>query len=174
MPLPSLTLVLGGASSGKSSFAEGLILDCGLAPVYLATAQAWDAEMAAKIAEHRALRAEARWRTLEEPRDLGPALAGVTKGEAVLVDCATMWLTNVLLAKEDLALAEAQLFAALVACAAPVIVVSNEVGLGIVPDNALARRFRVLQGGLNLRLAQRAGLVVNVMAGLPLVLKGTL
>jgi len=103
----------------------------------------------------------------------------VTADEAVLVDCATLWLTNVMLAEplpdeEGIARAEAGLFAAFYACAAPVVIVSNEVGAGIVPDNALARRFRNAQGGLNQRMAARAGLVVVVMAGLPLVLKGSL
>jgi len=174
LPLPNLTLVLGGAASGKSCFAEGLVTSSGRAPVYIATAQAWDAEMAARIAAHRDARAGAGWRTLEEPAALPAALAAVTAGEAVLIDCATLWLSNLMLADADLPPAETALIAALAACPAPVVIVSNEVGQGIVPDNALARRFRDAQGGLNRRLAARAGLVVAVMAGLPLVLKGAL
>lgn len=172
--MPPLSLILGGASSGKSSFAEALLTGAGRAPVYLATARAWDDETAAKIAAHRADRADAGWRTVEEPLDLPAALRAVAPTEAVLIDCATMWLTNVMLDGADLATAEAGLLAALASCPAPVVIVSNEVGLGIVPDNALARAFRVAQGGLNGRLAAQAGLVVVVMAGLPLVLKGAL
>ncbi|MBE0452752.1 bifunctional adenosylcobinamide kinase/adenosylcobinamide-phosphate guanylyltransferase [Roseovarius autotrophicus] len=171
--LPRLTLVLGGAASGKSAFAEALVLRSGAAPVYLATAEAHDAEMRAKLARHRTRRGTA-WRTVEAPRDLAPALGGMTGEEVVLLDCATMWLSNHLLAESDLAQAESALFAALDACHAPVVVVSNEVGLSVVPENALARRFRDAQGGLNQRLAARAGLVIMVAAGLPLVLKGTL
>jgi len=118
--LPHLTLVLGGAASGKSVFAEGLVLCCRGAPVYLATAEAQDDEMREKLQRHRARRG-AVWRTIEAPRDLAPALAGVTAREAVLVDCATMWLSNHLLAGRDLAQAEAALLAALDACAAPVV-----------------------------------------------------
>jgi len=191
--LPPLSLVLGGARSGKSRLAERLVGATGRPRWYLATAEAWDAEMADRIARHRSDRG-AGWTTVECPHTLAAALATVPKGAVVLVDCATLWLTNVMLAKEglpDLAqtgagLAEAglpedgiaaevaTLLAALVACAAPVVVVSNEVGWGIVPENALARRFRDEQGRLNQRLAEQAGLVLGVMAGLPMVLKGAL
>jgi adenosylcobinamide kinase/adenosylcobinamide-phosphate guanylyltransferase len=173
MTLQKLTLVLGGASSGKSTFAEGLVTATGRAPVYIATAEAWDTEMADKIARHRTARGPL-WRTVEAPRDLPTALATVTRDEGVLIDCATLWLTNLILAEADLTTAEDTLFTALATCPAPVVIVSNEVGQGIVPDNALARRFRTAQGGLNQRIAARADLVVAVMAGLPLVLKGTL
>jgi adenosylcobinamide kinase / adenosylcobinamide-phosphate guanylyltransferase len=172
--LPRLTLVIGGASSGKSSFAEGLVTGSGLSPVYLATARAWDDEMAAKIAAHRAARAADGWRTVEEPVALAAPLAGVTVAEAVLLDCATMWLTNVMLDGGDVAAATDGLLAALAACKGPVVIVTNEIGMGIVPDNALSRRFRVEQGSLNASLAAAAGLVVGVMAGLPFVLKGNL
>ncbi|MCC7321684.1 MAG: bifunctional adenosylcobinamide kinase/adenosylcobinamide-phosphate guanylyltransferase [Rubellimicrobium sp.] len=172
--LPHLSLVIGGAASGKSDFAEGLVLGSGLGPVHVATAEIRDAEMAAKVALHRAGRAGRGWRDIEEPRDLPRALARIRPGEAALVDCATLWLTNLLLADIDIAAAEAALWPALAAAAGPVVVVSNEVGAGIVPDNALARRFRTVQGGFNRRLAGRAGLVVTVIAGLPLVLKGAL
>jgi adenosylcobinamide kinase/adenosylcobinamide-phosphate guanylyltransferase len=171
--LAPLTLVLGGARSGKSRLAEGLVRWSGLSPVYIATAQAWDEEMAARIAAHRTDRGPG-WRTVEAPLDLAAPLAGAAAGEAVLIDCATLWLTNVMLGGGDVAAAETGLLAALAACAAPVVVVSNEVGLGIVPDNALARAFRDAQGRLNQRLAAQAGLVVFVAAGLPLVMKGAL
>ena len=173
MTLQKLTLILGGAASGKSAFAEGLVTESGLSPVYVATAQVWDAEMADKVACHRSMRGDG-WRTVEEPLDMARALAGVTAKDAVLIDCATLWLTNVILSDADLALAEAGLFASIDACPAPVVIVSNEVGQGIVPDNVLSRRFRDAQGALNQRLAAQAGLVVAVMAGLPLVWKGTL
>jgi adenosylcobinamide kinase/adenosylcobinamide-phosphate guanylyltransferase len=166
-------LVLGGASSGKSVFAEGLVAAQSDARLYLATAGAHDAEMRARRARHRARRGP-EWRTIEAPLDPGPALASARAGEAVLIDCATMWLSNHLLSKSDLAQAEAALLDALARCAAPVVVVSNEVGLSVVPDNALARRFQAAQGALNQRLAARADLVVNVIAGLPQVLKGQL
>jgi len=171
--LPALSLVLGGAASGKSAFAEALVTGAGRPCVYLATARVLDDEMAAKVARHRRLRG-AGWRTVEEPLAPGPVLAGADAGEAVLLDCATMWLSNHLLAGSELAGAEAALLNGLAASPAPVVVVSNEVGLSVVPDNALARRFRDAQGRLNQKLAARAGLVVNVVAGLPQVLKGAL
>lgn len=171
--LPGLTLVLGGAASGKSEFAEGLVTGTGRGPVYLATARVHDGEMREKVNRHKELRGQG-WRTIEEPLDAGRALATISGDTAVLLDCATMWLSNHLLAENDLAEAEAGLMAGLALCAAPVVVVSNEVGLSVVPDNALARRFRQAQGELNQKLAARAGLVVNVIAGLPQVLKGAL
>ncbi len=173
MPLQKLALVLGGASSGKSVFAEGLVTGWGRPRVYVATAQAWDVEMQAKIARHQAARGPG-WRTIEAPLDLAGALRDVKPEEAVLIDCATLWLTNQLLAEVDMAAEEAQLIQVLAACPAPVTVVSNEVGLGIVPDTPLGRRFREAQGALNQRLAARADLVVFVAAGLPLTLKGSL
>ena len=173
MALPKLSLVLGGASSGKSVFAEGLVRATGLNPVYVATARIWDAEMADKVAAHKAQRGPG-WRTVEEPLEIDSVLAGVSAAEAVLIDCATLWLTNLVLSDADIDGAEARLFAALATCPAPVVIVSNEVGMGIVPDNALARRFRGAQGGLNRRLAAQADLAVMVIAGLPLVLKGQL
>ena len=127
--------------------------------------------MRCRIAQHRADRG-AGWQTVEVPRDLAGALAAVPADAVVLVDCATLWLTNHLLAEADLDAQSAGLLAALAACAAPVAVVSNEVGWGIVPDNALARRFRDAQGRLNQQMAAQADLVVAVMAGLPMALKG--
>lgn len=173
MPLQKCALVLGGASSGKSAFAEGLVTGLGRPRVYVATAQAWDAEMEAMIARHRAARGP-DWRTVEAPHDVASALRAVDPGEAVLIDCATLWLSNRMLADADLPEEEGRLLAAMDACKAPVVVVSNEVGLGIVPDTPLGRRFREAQGGLNQRLAARADLVVLVAAGLPLALKGSL
>lgn len=171
--LPRLTLVTGGARSGKSRLAEALVTGSGLTRRYIATAQAWDDEMRERIAQHRADRG-AGWITVEAPLALTAALAEAGPDEVVLVDCATLWLTNHLLAEHDLDAEGAALLAACAACLAPVVVVSNEVGWGIVPDNALARRFRDAQGRLNQRIAAEAGLVVGVMAGLPMVLKGAM
>jgi adenosylcobinamide kinase/adenosylcobinamide-phosphate guanylyltransferase len=145
------------------------VLATGLQPVYIATAQAWDDEMAAKIARHRARRMG--WRDIEAPLDLPLALASLRAGDAALLDCLTLWLTNQLLAEHDLDLAADALCAALSACTVPVVVVSNEVGQGIVPDNALSRRFREAQGLLNQRIAAQAERVITVLAGLPLTLK---
>lgn len=140
---------------------------------YIATAQAWDDEMAARIAQHRADRGDG-WTTVEAPLDLAGALAGAEPGEVVLVDCLTLWLTNHLLADNDLRAESEGLLTALAGCNAPVIVVTNEVGWGIVPENALARAFRDEQGRLNQRVAAQADCVVAVMCGLPLALKGLL
>lgn len=172
MDLQKLTVVTGGAASGKSAHAEGLALASGRAPrVYIATAEVRDDEMKAKVAAHRDRRGAA-WVTIEAPDDLPAALKGQAAGAVVLIDCATLWLTNQLLAEADLQAEADRLLAALDACPAAIIVVTNEVGQGIVPDNALARRFRSAQGQLNQRLAAAADTVVAVMSGLPLVLKG--
>ena len=165
--------VFGGARSGKSAFAESLIITTGRRRVYIATAEAWDDEMRDRIAAHRLDRGDG-WETVDAPLDLAGALATIPADAAVLVDCATLWLTNHMLAEHDLAVETERLLTAFAACAAPVAVVSNEVGWGIVPDNALARRFRDAQGRLNQQMAAQADLVVGVMAGLPFALKGRL
>lgn len=171
--LPKLTVVLGGAASGKSSFAETLTKGAGRSLIYFATAQVFDEEMRAKVSRHKVMRGE-KWHTIEEPLEVGAALAKVDANKAVLLDCATMWLSNHLIAENDISKAESALFGGLAQCPAPVIVVSNEVGHSVVPENALARRFQQAQGELNQKLAAEADLVVNVIAGLPQVLKGTL
>lgn len=171
--LPDLTLIIGGAASGKSDFAEGLVTACGSSKIYLATAQAHDAEMTAKIDRHQKTRGTG-WRTIEAPLDLSNALGSASTNDVVLLDCATLWLTNQLMAEVDLQITQATLLKSLADCKAPVVVVSNEVGTGIVPENALARKFREAQGRLNQRLAAQADLAVTVIAGLPMVLKGTL
>ncbi len=168
--LPRLTLVLGGANSGKSALAEGLVAGTGRPRVYVATAQAFDAEMAAKIAAHRLARGDG-WRTVEAPLDVAGPLAGCAAGDVVLLDCATLWLSNRMLADAPGDAGDV-LMAAIAGCPAPVVVVSNEVGQGVVPDTALGRAFRGEQGRLNQRLASAAGLAVLAVAGLPLVLKG--
>ncbi len=168
---PHLTLVLGGARSGKSRHAESLVTSCPPPWIYVATAEPLDDEMRARIAEHRARRG-ADWRVVEAPRDLAGALAGMPAGDAALVDCLTLWLSNLMLAEADIAPESERLEAALSGIAGPVVLVSNEVGSGIVPDNALARRFRDAQGRLNQRMAARADRVILMVAGLPLVVKG--
>lgn len=168
-----IALVIGGARSGKSAFAERLVSATLRPRHYFATAEAWDDEMRDRIARHRRERGRA-WTTTEVPLELDEALARVPQDAAVLVDCATLWLTNHMLAGHDPAAETDGLLHALAACRAPVAVVSNEVGWGIVPENALARSFRDAQGRLNQRIAERADLVVGVMAGLPMVLKGRL
>jgi adenosylcobinamide kinase / adenosylcobinamide-phosphate guanylyltransferase len=167
-----LTLVLGGARSGKSRYAETLITALPPPWVYVATAEALDTEMSERIAAHRARRGP-QWRTIETPRDLATALASSAHAPT-LVDCLTLWLSNLLLAEVDIDGETARLETALAAAQAPVILVANEVGSGIVPERPLGRRFRDLQGTLNQRLAVRADRVVLMVAGLPLAVKGTL
>ncbi|WP_336486278.1 bifunctional adenosylcobinamide kinase/adenosylcobinamide-phosphate guanylyltransferase [Methylobacterium nigriterrae] len=165
---PRMTLVLGGARSGKSAYAEALI-EAHAAPwLYLATARAWDEEMRARIALHRERRPEG-WVTRDVPVDLAAALRD-WRGP-VLVDCLTLWLTNLMLAETDLPAAAEALAAACAAAPGPLVLVANEVGLGIVPENALARRFRDEAGRLHQRLAAQADRVVLTVAGLPLVVK---
>ena len=170
MTLPSLTLVLGGARSGKSRHAETLIEALPAPWVYIATAQAYDDEMRARIAEHRARRSQ-DWRTVDAPMVLPEALRAVPSGQPVLVDCLTLWLTNLILAERDIAIATGELMAACREAQGPVVLVSNEVGLGIVPENALARRFRDEAGRLHQRLASQAERVVFMVAGLPMQVK---
>ena len=174
---PRLTLVLGGARSGKSRHAEALAAARPAPWLYIATAEARDEEMRARIAEHRARRGPG-WETVEAPFELAEAIAGTTGAQvdgghgAILIDCLTLWLTNIMLAEHDIAAEKAKLLHAMARAEKPVIAVSNEVGLGIVPDNALARRFRDEQGRLNAEIAAMAGHVVLMAAGLPLTLKG--
>ncbi|GAA3863417.1 bifunctional adenosylcobinamide kinase/adenosylcobinamide-phosphate guanylyltransferase [Celeribacter arenosi] len=141
--------------------------------IYLASAQLYDEEMRTKAAQHRTDRGP-DWRTIEEPLNASEVIFSASDGEILLFDCATMWLTNHLLAENDLIAESARLMEALRETRARVVVVSNEVGLGIVPENALARRFRIEQGALNAQLAGAADCVVGVMAGLPFVLKGAM
>ena len=165
------TLVLGGARSGKSRHAETLIMAQRPPWIYVATGQALDAEMAARIAAHRSRR-DARWRTLEAPRDLAQAIARTPPDAPLLIDCLTLWLTNEMLAAADLDLATHDLEAALSSRRARVVAVANEVGLGIVPDTVLGRRFRDAAGRLNQRLAIRADRVLFLVAGIPMTIKG--
>jgi adenosylcobinamide kinase / adenosylcobinamide-phosphate guanylyltransferase len=164
------TLVLGGAHSGKSRHAESPITALPPPWTYIATAEAGDEEMAARIEAHRARRG-ADWRTFEAPRDLAAALAACGN-MPVLIDCLTLWLSNLMLAEADIDAEVGRLEQALAAAAAAVVLVANEVGSGIVPEYPLGRRFRDLQGSLNQRMAAGADRVVLMVAGLPLMLKG--
>ena len=163
------TLVLGGARSGKSRYAETLLRSQSPPWIYVATAEPLDAEMQARIAEHRRRRDD-RWQTIEAPRDLAGALRSVPPEASVLIDCLTFWLANLVIAEADLETETQHLQEALAQMRA-VVAVANEVGCGIVPENALARRFRDAAGQLNLRLAAVAERVVLVVAGLPMDLK---
>ncbi|MCK0196567.1 bifunctional adenosylcobinamide kinase/adenosylcobinamide-phosphate guanylyltransferase [Ancylobacter sp. 6x-1] len=166
----SLTLVLGGARSGKSRHAEHLI-EAQPAPwCYLATAQAYDAEMTDRIALHRSRRG-AGWETIDAPHHLAAALRTVPPGRPVLIDCLTLWLANRMLAEADLDMEGAVLTTALLGHDGEIVIVSNEVGLSIVPENALARRFRDAQGRLNQRIAEIADRVLFMVAGLPMTVK---
>ena len=165
-------LVLGGARSGKSGYAQRLAEGSGLTPLYVATAQALDDEMRERIALHVAARAGAGWTTREVPYDLPRALAELAQpGRIVLVDCLTLWLSNLVLRGDDPASAEADLAAQVHHAAGPAIFVSNEVGAGIVPDTPLGRSFRDAQGRLNQAMAAACDAVVLVTAGLPSQLK---
>jgi adenosyl cobinamide kinase/adenosyl cobinamide phosphate guanylyltransferase len=167
--LPPLTLVLGGARSGKSRHAEHLLTQGAPPWVYVATGQPFDDEMRARIAEHRARRGEG-WHTIEAQVDL-PGALGQAAERPVLVDCLTLWLTNVMLAGHDIAAATDALEAALSRRPAPTILVGNEVGLGLVPDTPLGRAFRDAAGRLHQRLAARADRVLFMVAGLPMTVK---
>jgi adenosyl cobinamide kinase/adenosyl cobinamide phosphate guanylyltransferase len=173
---PNLMLILGGARSGKSRYAEGLI--AALPPVwnppwiYVATAEPGDEEMRARIAAHRARRGPS-WQTVEAPQELAEAVI-LAQPAPVLVDCLTLWLSNLMLIDADIEAETVRLERALEAATAPIVLVSNEVGSGIVPEHPLGRSFRDLQGALNQRIAARAERVVLMVAGLPLAVKGTL
>jgi adenosylcobinamide kinase/adenosylcobinamide-phosphate guanylyltransferase len=169
----SIVLVLGGARSGKSAYAEARALALGRGrALYLATAEAGDREMRARIDAHRARRGGA-WTTIEEPLALATAIDAHAKpGAPILVDCLTLWLANLLHARADIGAETARLCVSLAKAKGPVVLVSNEVGLGIVPDNALAREFRDHAGRLHQAVARVARDVVFVAAGLPLALKG--
>jgi adenosylcobinamide kinase / adenosylcobinamide-phosphate guanylyltransferase len=169
--LPRVMLVLGGARSGKSRYAEALMAKAAPRALYLATAEAGDEEMAERIRRHRERRGPL-WETLEEPLALASALRRESRADRpILVDCLTLWLANLLAAGRAIESEVAALLDALPRLEGPVVFVANEVGLGIVPENALARRFRDDAGRLNQSIAERAERVVFIAAGLPLVLK---
>lgn len=165
-----VTLVLGGAKSGKSAFAEDWV-NRQSKGLYLATAQSFDDEMKKRITAHQERRG-ANWTLVEEPLDLAKALLENSQADRpVLVDCLTLWISNLMMAEQNLDQAFDELIKTLDGLAGPVIFVSNEVGQGIVPDNAMARAFRDHAGLLHQRIAARAHRVVFVTAGLPQILK---
>lgn len=168
--MPTL-LITGGARSGKSAHAEARTCAFAGQPVYIATAEAWDDEMRARIALHRDRRGP-EWAMTEAPLDLVGALDASDGAGPRLVDCLTMWLANLMGAERDWQTEADALIKALARQSAPVVLVTNEVGLGIVPDNALARAFRDAQGSLNRQIAAMADEVSLIVAGLPLHLKG--
>ncbi|RWP96377.1 MAG: bifunctional adenosylcobinamide kinase/adenosylcobinamide-phosphate guanylyltransferase [Mesorhizobium sp.] len=165
-----MTLVVGGARSGKSAHAESLVTACPAPWTYIATAQAYDDEMRERIALHRARRGEG-WTTVDAPLDLVGAIEALPDGRPVLIDCLTLWLSNHMLAERDIEAECRGLADVLSRPRGPWFVVSNEVGQGIVPDNALARRFRDGAGRLNQQVAAVAGMVLLMVAGLPLKVK---
>lgn len=167
-------LVLGGARSGKTGFAERLAMRMGNRPVYLATATALDGEMRERVRTHQAARS-GRFTTVEEPLEVPSAIVTAAKGnDVILMDCITLWITNLLEANMDVAAAVEELYGVLNDIdAARVILVSNEVGLGIVPDNPLSRNFRDIAGAAHQRLAEICDDVYFIAAGLPLVMKGS-
>lgn len=168
----TLALILGGARSGKSRRAETLAREQGLEVVYLATAEAMDDEMAARIARHREDRAAYGWATVEEPLDLAGVLAREARPERiVLVECLTTWLTNLMVHGRDIGDATDALLAWADAPTGPAILVSNEVGFGIVPEHRMARAFRDHAGRLHQRIAAKADRVELVVAGIPMTVK---
>ena len=174
--LPAVTLVLGGARSGKSRYAEALIEAAAPRGTYCATAEPGDAEMTARIAAHRARRQEVGggdfWHTVEAPLELPSVIVSEAAADRpLLIDCLTLWLSNLLLADKCVGAETRALCAALGEAAGPVVLVANEVGLGLVPETPLGRRFRDAAGRLNQEVASLADRVVFIAAGLPLVLK---
>ena len=168
-----LVLVLGGARSGKSRFAEKLVAESGLQPVYIATAEAGDAEMAERISDHRARRGPG-WRTVEAPLALEAMLQAEASGEtAILIDCLTLWLSNLMHSGSDEKIPIRAICTTARRLPGLRVFVSNEIGLGLVPETPLGRKFRDAQGRLNQAVAEVADRVVFVAAGLPLYLKGT-
>ncbi len=166
----AFTVVLGGARSGKSAYAQQEAERLGLGCIMIATAEALDAEMHARIVQHQAERGP-QWRTVEAPVDLVKAISSLQPGDVAVVDCLTLWVSNLLMRERDINVESAALEVALCKTPATVWVVSNEVGWGIVPDNALARQFRDVCGRLHQRLAKAADHAVLVVAGLPTQLK---
>lgn len=169
----TVSLILGGARSGKSRRAQSLA-EAHVGPrVFIATAEAMDDEMKARIAQHQADRGEEWTHAIEAPVDLANALTKAEDiGRVILVDCLTVWLSNLMYHEVDLDSATDALLKTLQAARTDIILVSNEVGLGLVPETPLGREFRDLQGRLNQQVAGIADRVEFVAAGLPLTLKG--
>jgi adenosylcobinamide kinase/adenosylcobinamide-phosphate guanylyltransferase len=167
---PHLTFVLGGARSGKSAYAERLVMAHPSPWIYIATAQAFDDEMRARIDLHRSRRGE-EWRTVEAPQELPQAIGDAPAQAPLLIDCLAIWLSNRMFAEADLVADRAALIAALSSRTAPTVVVSPEVGLSIVPENALARAFRDAAGLMHQEVAKISAHVALVVAGYPVTVK---
>lgn len=168
---PKLSFVLGGAASGKSAFAENLVRSSGYDKTYIATAQAFDDEMQEKVLAHKTARGT-DWHLIEAPLDVATAIRDTSAQQIILVDCLTLWLSNLMLANAPLDQIGDDLLDAIQTCPAHIVLVSNEVGQGVVPDTKIGREFRNIQGRLNQQMATAADLTVFVTAGLPTVLKG--
>lgn len=176
-----IIFITGGCRSGKSNFAQGIAEERPEKKIYLATAPALDSEMAERIARHQAARAASGWQTVEETLDIAGVLAGVEPSSTVLIDCLTLWINNLLyeaeikgtdVTEDDIVEKCRAIIASCQKRTGTVIFVTNEVGMGIVPDNALSRRFRDLAGRCNQSLAAAADVVLFMVSGLPLYLKG--
>ena len=168
-----VTFALGGAASGKSVWAEKYTLAHSANPIYVATAQPFNSEMEEKIIAHKKRR-DNRWETVEEPFEIAEILGSLSEQETILIDCVTIWLNNILISGKSEDNEITKLITAIRDFRGMLVLVSNEVGQGIVPDNKLARKFRETQGLLNQRIAQISNNVILVTAGLPLALKGGL
>ena len=164
------TLIIGGAASGKSEFAENLVTKSTLHKIYLASANIYDEEMQRKVEKHKIRRGN-DWETISEPLEAKKMITNLKENQIMLFDCATMWLTNQVLIKADMHAEISELIEAIGISKGNLTIVTNEVGSGIVPDNSMAREFRELQGLLNQRLALICDSVIKVIAGLPLYLK---
>ena len=172
--MQKITLILGGTRSGKSAYGEMLALKNFSSPIYIFTAQAWDDEMKSRIKTHKKRREGKNWKDIEAPIELGTAIKNnATSNNCILVDCLTLWLTNILLAGQDIDDAINELLQMIKACPGEIILISSEVGLGIVPENSMARQFRDFSGKLHQKLAIEAENVLLMVAGIPMVVKGT-
>ncbi|MBR9863534.1 MAG: bifunctional adenosylcobinamide kinase/adenosylcobinamide-phosphate guanylyltransferase [Rhodobacteraceae bacterium] len=170
---PKFSLILGGVASGKSRLAESLVRQANRPRTYIATAQAFDSEMEEKIKQHQLDRGP-DWSTIEAPIAVPEALAKIDDSQVVLIDCMTLWLSNLILSENCPEDPSAPLLSTIRSCNFPIVTVSNEVGHSVIPDTKLGRRFQKDQGRLNAKLAAEADLVVMVTAGIPKVLKGRL
>lgn len=170
---PNTTLIIGGASSGKTKFAEELTLKQGSRPLYVATAQPHDEEMKEKIKIHQQSRASANWETIEAHYDLANKIDSLNLKlfDTVLIDCLTMWLTNHYLKDNDIFKESLKLISAIQRAKINLVIVTNEIGYSVVPENKMAREFQKIQGQLNQQIALEVQRVIQVVAGLPVVIK---
>ena len=166
------TLILGGARSGKSQHGENLALKNFGSPIYIFTAQSWDSEMDKRIVIHKERREGKNWQDVEAPIELSTAITShATEDTTILIDCLSLWITNLMLTDTDIDTAINNLLITIKTCPGEIILVSNEVGFGIVPENAMARRFRDFSGELHQKLALQAENVLLMVAGIPIMVK---